>query len=236
MGATYKEVYETLKKRIARKEYAIGDLLPPEPELEKEFGVSRTTIRRAIELLVQDGCIVKKQGFGTQVVSRKAIQNLNKFTSIGDSLEKKGHVIGVKSCYIEKTLADEELSNTLAVPIGAPIICIHRIRTADGIPIGIVHNYIVASYVPGLEEETCIERLYAFLREKYAIKYTGSRDIIGACNANFEESQLLNIQPKTALLTVRRICSVNNQPIELDIVRIVASNYEFEVYFKTLDE
>ena len=232
MEAAYKQMYETLKKRIAKREYAIGDFLPTELELGKEFGVSRTTVRRAVELLVRDGYITVKQGLGTQVVSRKAIQNLNRFTAISDSLEQKGHEIGIKSCSIETVPADGEKAGLLAVPQGTPLVCVHRIRTADGVPVSIAENYIIASYVPGIEKQETVNRLYRLLKERYNISYTGSRDVISASNATFEESQLLEIPIKTALMTVRRVCTLNNKPIELDLVRIVASAYEFEVYFE----
>lgn len=232
MEAAYQRMYETLKKRIARKEYAIGSLLPPEPELEKEFGVSRTTVRRAVQLLVRDGYITVKQGFGTQVVSRKAVQNLNRLTSISDSLEQKGHEVGIRSCFIETLPADEEKARLLAVPEGTPLVCIHRVRTADGVPVSLVENYIIASYVPGIEKLGDINRLYRLLKERYHISFTGSRDVVSACNASFEEAQLLEVPPKTALMTVRRVCSAHNCPVEVDMVRIVASVYEFEVYFE----
>ena len=183
MEAAYKRMYEALKRQIVHKEYPVGSLLPPEPELEKEFGVSRTTVRRAIELLVRDGYIIVKRGLGTQVISRKAIQNLNRLTSISDSLEKKGHEVGIASCYTEIVSADKEKARTLAVPEGTPLVCIHRIRTADGVPVSIEENYIIASYVPGIENEDTILRLYALLKEKYGISFTGSRDIISACGA-----------------------------------------------------
>lgn len=230
MEAAYKHMYETLKERIARKEYTIGELLPPEPQLEEEFHVSRTTVRRAIDLLVRDGYITVKQGYGTQVVSRKTVQDLNKLTSIGESLEEKGHVVGIRGCYIELLEADREQSELLAVAPKTPLICIHRIRLADGIPVAIVTNYIIASYVPGMEKEGTIQHLYKFVRERYGLYYTSSQDTISACNASYEEAQLLEIPPRTALITVRRVCSVNNRPVELDMVRIVAGSYECVVY------
>lgn len=236
MEAAYKRMYEKLKEQIAHKKYPIGSLLPPEPELEKEFQVSRTTVRRAIELLVRDGYITVKQGFGTQVVSRKSMQNLNRLTSISEALERKGHEVGIRSCYIEPMPADEDKARLLAVPVGTPLVCIHRIRTADGAPVSIEENYIIASYVPGLEDEGNITRLYAFLKERYGINYTGSRDIISACSADFEEAQLLEVPCKTALMTVHRVCSIQNSPVELDIVRIVSSVYEYEVYFEAPKE
>lgn len=236
MEAAYKYLYETLKKRIACKEYAVGDLLPPEPKLEAEFRVSRTTVRRAIELLVQDGYIVVKQGFGTQVVSQKTTQNLNKLTSIGESLELKGNKVDVKGYYIESIPADEFQAKCLAVLPGTRLVCIHRIRLADGAPIAIMKNYIIASYVPSIENEETIQHLYRFLKERYNIRYTSSRDIISACNATYEEAQLLEVVPKTALMTIRRVCSIGSVPVELDMVRILAGVYEYEVYRESAGE
>ena len=63
----YIRVYNTLRSRILEGDYAIGDLLPAEPELEKQFLVSRTTVRRAVELLSRDGLVEAKQGRGTTV-------------------------------------------------------------------------------------------------------------------------------------------------------------------------
>ncbi len=230
MEAAYKRVYEKLKKRIVQKEYAIGELLPPEPRLEEEFHVSRTTVRRAIDLLAQDGYITVKQGFGTQVVSQKTLQNLNRLTSIGDSLESKGYKIGIRGCYIEMTEAEDEQAQLLAVAPGTSLVCIYRIRLADEVPVAIMRNYIIASYVPGIEKEKTIQHLYQYVRENYGLYYNRSRDIISACNASYEEAQILNVPVKTALLTIRRICSVNNRPVELDMVRIAAEGYELEVY------
>ena len=107
----YKRVYNSIRNQITGKKYDVGAILPPEPELEKEFSVSRTTIRRAIDLLVRDGFLSVRQGFGTQVISRKAVQNLNKFSSISESLAKGGRQIGLRSCYIEKLGAPEKIAN-----------------------------------------------------------------------------------------------------------------------------
>lgn len=109
----YQRVYKTIREQITGKKYDVGAILPPEPELEKEFSVSRTTVRRAIDLLVREGFLSVRQGFGTQVISRKAVQNLNKFSSISESLAKDGRSIGLQSCYIEKIGAPEEIANLL---------------------------------------------------------------------------------------------------------------------------
>ena len=226
----YQRVYQTIKSRIVEKQYDIGTILPPEPEIEKEFGVSRTTVRKAIDMLARDRYICVRQGFGTQVVSRKAVQNLNRFTSISESLAQKGKVIGLRSCFVEKIAAPEKVAATLGVKVGTPVICVHRIRTADGAPISLSKNYILAQYAPGLENQTQIPHLYDYLKEHYGITYTGSQDIISASNASFEQAHLLEIEPKSSLLSVWRICYFNGRPYEVDEVKIVAEMYEYEVF------
>lgn len=226
----YKRVYNSIREQITGKKYDIGSILPPEPELEKEFGVSRTTVRKAIELLVRDGFLSVRQGFGTQVISRKAVQNLNKFSSISESLAKEGRKIGLRSCYIEKVGASEEIANMLGVPVRTPLICIHRIKTSDGKPISLTKNYILEQMVPGMDLHEPIDHLYAYLKERYGITYSGSRDMISASNASFEQAQLLEIQPMGALLSVRRVCYMGTRPCEVDIVSIIADLFEYEVF------
>lgn len=226
----YKRVYLQIKQQIMDKQYEVGAILPPEPELEKLHGVSRTTVRRAIDLLVRDGFLSVRQGFGTQVIRRKAVQNLNKFSSISDSLSKNGRQLGLKSCFIEKISAPEEIATLLGVPPKTPVVCIHRIKTCDGSPISMTKNYILEQLVPGLDVRQDISHLYAFLKERYGIEYTASRDNISAVNASFELAQLLQIQPRDALITVRRVCYMGKRPCEVDIVHIIADRYEYEVY------
>ncbi len=226
----YKQVYTAIREQITGKRYDVGAILPPEPELEKEFGVSRTTIRRAIDLLVRDGFLSVRQGFGTRVISRKAVQNLNRFSSISESLAQGGRRIGLRSCYIEKTGATDEIASLLGVPVRTPLVCIYRIKTSDDRPISLTRNYILEQLVPGLDTRMQINHLYTFLKEKYGIEYTGSRDTISACNATFEQAQLLEIEPKAALLSVRRVCYMDTRPCEVDVVNIVADLYEYEVF------
>ena len=226
----YKRVYNSIRSQITGKQYNIGSILPPEPELEKEFAVSRTTVRKAIEMLVRDGFLSVRQGFGTQVISRKAVQNLNKFSSISESLAKGGRQIGLRSCYIERIGATEEIATLLGVAVRTPLICVHRIKMSDGKPICLIKNYILEQIVPGMDLDQQIAHLYSYLKENYGITYTGSRDTISACNATFEMAQLLEIRPMEALLSVRRVCYMGTRPCEVDVVNIIADLYEYEVF------
>ena len=226
----YMRVYKSIRSQITEKKYDVGDILPPEPELEKAFGVSRTTVRKAVDLLVREGLLSVRQGFGTQVISRKAVQNLNRFTSVSESLSKKGGSIGLKSCCMERAGASEEVARLLGVPVRTPVICIYRIKTCDGKPISISKNYILEQLVPGWDLHARIDHLYEYLKENYELTYSGCRDIISACNATFEQAQVLEVEPRTALFSVQRVCYQGARPCEVDYVDIVAEKYEYEVY------
>ena len=226
----YMRVYKSIKNQITGKVYDVGAILPPEPELEKEFGVSRTTVRKAVEMLVREGFLSVRQGFGTQVISRKAVQNLNRFTSVSESLEQKGGHIGLRSCYIERIGASEEIAKLLGVSARTPLICIHRIKTSDGKPVSITTNYILEQLVPGMDLKARIDHLYEYLKEHYDLVYTGCRDTISASNATFEQAQILEIEPRTALFNVQRVCYQGARPCEVDFVDIVAEMYEYEVF------
>lgn len=228
--SAYMRVYEGIRKWITNKTYDVDDVLPAEPELEKHFGVSRTTVRRAIEMLVREGYLSVRQGSGTRVTSRKAVQSLNRFSSISESLAQKGHRIGLKSCYIEKIRATAALASLLSCAVGETLFCIHRVKTSDGAPVCLIKNYIPERLVPGLDGAGDIPLLYEYLKKQYSLVYSGSKDVISASAATFEQAQLLGVEPKTALFHVRRVCYMGYQPCELDEVDLIAEHYEYEVF------
>lgn len=227
----YIRVYNKLKEDIISGEYPLGELLPPEPVLEQLFDVSRTTVRKAVELLCREGYVTVRQGFGTKVIGNKVSQNLNVLTSISQTLVNKGRRIGVKSTYIEEVPASEEVANCLQIEPRQRVICVQRIQMADDKPIAIAKNYLLPAFVPGIQEtREHMVSLYQFLHERYNIVYTAARDRISACSATFEEAQLLEVEPRTALLYIRRVCQMEEKAVEADFVKLIASQYEFEVY------
>ncbi len=226
----YRKVYQALKDAIVQKVYKVGDVLPAEPELEKTFGFSRTTIRKAIDMLAREGYISVRQGSGTRVQSRKAVQNLNAFSSISQSVAAKGLQVGLKSCFLEICPADSKIASLLEIREGEKVLCIHRIKTAGKSPICLIKNFIPLSLVPDIKLDIKIPVLYDFLKENYGIEYSASKDVISAHNASFEQASLLEIEPKSALLHVQRVCFRKGVPSEVDIVDMIADLYEYEIF------
>lgn len=229
----YTRVYETIKNDIVNEKYKIGDMLPTVPELEKIFGVSRTTIRKAEEILAAEGYIHIQQGHGTTVIQKRISQRLNSLTSISQTLENRGYEVGTKNTFITIEPSSNKVAGILNIEPGSPVVVINRVQTADDAPVAITKNYILHSKTPGIENiNTKIVSLYKYLNNNYGIVYTSAVDTISACSATYEDAVILDTVPGEPLLTINRICYINDVPTEYDFVKVLADKYEFEVYLK----
>ena len=226
----YVRIHEQLKKDILEERYAIGSLLPTEPELEEEYSVSRTTIRKAMAILAREGFVEIKQGSGTRVLNYKAKQNFNRITSVTESLRRKGYHVTTKSMHIDKVPAAYPMTEHLQVKEGVPLARIQRLQLADGKPICIMTNHLPYDLVPGLEQAVgTFTALYQYLEENYDFEITNTKDRIFAVAASFYEAEVLDIQTGTPVLQVERTCYHHGKPICFDLVKIVGSQYEVEI-------
>lgn len=226
----YAKVYEVLKKEIIDGDFAIGDLLPTEPELEKRFQVSRTTVRKAVDLLSREGFLQAKQGRGTEVLDNRTKQNLNVVTSISETLRKKGYEVAPKSIYIDRVPAPPHIARDLGIGAETEVVRVQRIELADGTPIAIMKNYLKPELVPAIEKHIGeISSLYHFLEERYKIQINSAHDRISARTADFTEAEMLDVTPGTALLYMKRICYADNRPVCVDRLSLLGDRYELEV-------
>ncbi len=226
----YVVVYTVLKREIADGDYPIGSLIPPEPELEKRFSVSRTTIRRAVELLAREGYLLAQRGLGTVVLDYKTRQNLNVITSMSTTLRNRGFNVEAKELKISIEPCTKKIASELNILEGESVAKIERVLHADGIPIAILVNYVVAIMVPNIESRTAeITSLYRFLEERYNFNIESANDKISARNADASEAKKLDVAIGTALLYLRRVCYNKNRPIIVDRVTVVGERYELDV-------
>ncbi len=229
----YMRVYNTLKRQILEGEYAIGSLLPTESELEKLFSVSRTTVRKAVEILSREGFVQTQQGRGTEVLDYNTSQNLNVVTSTSETLERKGYRVTTKNMYIDRVRAQGRLARELGVDEGSELVRVQRIQLADDVPVAIMKNYLKPGLVPGIEAHSNrFTRLYDFLQDYYGIAIDAAQDRITAKNASFEEAQMLDVPVGTALVYLSRTCYQDGVSVDVDHVSIVGGRYEFEIMMR----
>jgi GntR family transcriptional regulator len=226
----YQDVYYKLKKLITIGEYVPGDFLPTEDKLEEIYKVSRTTVRRAVEMLAADRYIEVKQGRGTRVLDYQYSQNLNKVTSVSETLRQKGYEVTTKDIYVDRIQVVKHIAEKLGMPTKTEVYRVQRVLSADTVPTAILLNYINVKLAPGLDEKAHkISRLYKFLESEYEIHIDSSSDTISAKNADFVESQILSVPPGSALLVIHRVTSCMGKPITYDISTMRADRYQFEV-------
>lgn len=226
----YQEVYQKLKNLIRTGEYDVGDFLPNEGELEEQYGVSRTTVRKVVNILASEGYVEVKQGRGTRVLDFNSSQQLHMITSITQTLRKRGMDVRTNGVYIDVIPAGGKIADKLQLNDGDEIYRVQRVILADEIPTAIMENYIVGSRAPGLDTKSEeIVSLYDFLEEAYQLYIDRVKDIISAKSAEFSDAQILNVRAGAALLTLRRITYMQNRPITYDKITVRADKYQFEI-------
>ena len=231
MVPAYAKIYNIIKQEIQNGDYNSGDIIPPEPELCNRFNVSRTTVRRAMDLLARDGYVSIKQGLGTTVLDYAIKQNLNGVSSISESFVKRGYTVKADNIQIDLINANEKLAHEFKITKGTPVYRIQRLQLADQKPIAIMKNFLIPSMVVGIENyKDRISSFYRFLEEYYNIKIDAAHDRISATTANVREADLLKVPLYTSLLNIRRVCYSNSKPVVVDQVYIIGEIYEFEIY------
>lgn len=227
----YLEVYLQIKNKILQGVYSAGDFLPIEPELEQTYNVSRTTVRKAMKMLADEGLIEIKQGRGTMVLDRKTPQNFNHVTSVTETLIQSGYTVTTKSRYVDKITPPESVAKALRLKNDEMVVRVQRIQLANGEPVCIMTNYIPESLVPDMEKKHGeFTGLYHYLEQQYGISIDNTEDTIFAAAADFTEAQILNIPPGFPLLIVERVCyDANKKPLCFDKVRILSNRYKVQV-------
>ena len=124
----YYQLKEIINEGIISGEWGIGDLIPSENQLCKTYGVSRNTAQRALDELVHEGILTRRQGVGTFVTAPRIEQALSEFYSFSDAVSAHGykHSVTAPSISVEKASAKQ--AKALNVEIGEPIIVLTRIR------------------------------------------------------------------------------------------------------------
>ena len=229
----YKMVYSILKQEIREGKYEAGKLLPPEHFLESRFEVSRTTVRRALELLARDGYVDAQQGRGTAVLDFSTVQRLNALTSITETLKSKGYEVKTKGMHIDLVEASVKVANALMVKEGERVVRIQRVQCANDQPVAIMTNYLLEELVPGIETHNGrFTSLYEFLENNYHFVLTNAIEHLSASVADFSEAQILGVQVGWPLLISDRVTFSDNKPVEYSHTRILGDKYKYAIHLE----
>ncbi len=227
----YYQVKESLLGEIRVKQFKVGDLIPSEAELQEKFKVSRITIRRAIQELVQEGHLYTQQGKGTFVSRPKASQELNLISSWAETMIALGMQPESKIIRYSEEPAPLNVAKLLNIPIGSMVYRLERLRYADNEPTCIMTNYLVPAIVPGfLERGLKGESLYEMLEKNYGLVLSRAEETVEAKAAKVSEASMLNIKRGFPLLYATRVTyDITDRPVEVVISISRADRYSYKI-------
>ncbi|MEZ0070733.1 GntR family transcriptional regulator [Planotetraspora sp. GP83] len=224
----YFQVAEQISEAIRRGDLPPGSRLDNEILLADRLGLSRPTIRQAIQYLVDKGLLVRKRGVGTQVVHGQVKRSVE-LTSLYDDLRRAGQEPGTRVLSIDTVAADDGMAEVLGLPAGTELLRVERLRYAAGEPLALLHNWLPLGTAP-LSASALEERgLYELLRAA-GVRMRVANQRIGARAATPAEARLLDEHRGAPLLTmVRTTYDDQGRAVEHGSHVYRASHYSLEV-------
>ena len=192
----------------------VGTAIPSERQLSADLGVSRLTLRAALDDLAREGYLVRRRGSGTYVQQPKISQELT-ITSFSEDMRKRGMVPGSRTLSIDTILAGARLGRFLQVSPGEKILQIKRLRLADGETMAIETLHIPERLAPGLTAKDLSGSFYELLRKRFEILIASGTQAIEPTVTNEEESAALGVPLHSpAFLFERTSRDQNDRTIE----------------------
>src|SRR5580698_8150140 len=225
----YFQIAENLKQAISDGTLKPGERLDNELDLTERLGVSRPTVRQAVQRLVDQGLVVRRRGLGTVVVSPRIMRSVA-LTSLYDDLASSGREPATTVLAIESLSADDEIAAALSVPAGTPVLSVQRLRLADGTPLALMHNYLPAGLLRS-EPRDALEKtgLYELLRSQ-GVQLQAGEQAIGARKATAHEAKMLEAPRGATVLTMTRTAfDQNGTPVEHGSHAYLAERYSFRM-------
>ena len=231
----YQQVMDDLKGEIARGVYASGSRIPSEMELAKSYGVGRITVRRAIEELSRAGYLNRQQGRGTFVCApklKRKIRQKDDVQSFSDACRVNGMEPG--ACVISRKIlpADSTEAQFFGVPVGTDLICVERVRTADGVPVMLENNiYVYEDNAYLSTAPLSNQSIFEFVRNRTGRTpaFTDPCTLEIAC-ASPEVARLLAVPVGEPLFYMEAFFfDEQRRPFIIGRQRIVGSRYVFDI-------
>ncbi len=231
----YYQLASILRQKIDDGEWQPRTSIPSERQLETIYNISRTTIREAIDNLVQQGYLYREHGRGTFVSPQKLQKGLMELTSFSEDLARRGIQPGQIIRGMERIIPPPKILQRLELAPGCSVLRIERIRLGNGTPIGLQTSFLALSDEQSITEQEMAESgsLYRLLQEKFNIIPTEADETLEVTLATADEARLLEISPGAPLLLSERVLfSQDRKPVEFVKILYRGDRYRYFVHLK----
>ena len=204
----------------------VGEAIPSERQLSADLGVSRLTVRAALDDLAREGYLVRRRGAGTFVSEPKITQELT-MTSFTDDMRRRGMRPSSRTLELRVSPAGARLGRLLRVSPSEPVVIATRLRLADGESMAMETVHIRESRVPGLTARDLEQRsFYELLEERYGIEIVGGEQTIEPTVTDEDESEALGVPLHSPAFRFERL----THSAEGEIAEFVESVYRGDRY------
>ncbi|MET8944980.1 GntR family transcriptional regulator [Streptomyces sp. NPDC004542] len=223
----YHQLARQLETAIEQGPLAPGDLLGNEIDLSVRLGLSRPTVRQAIQSLVDKGLLVRRRGVGTQVVHSQVKRPLE-LSSLYDDLEAAGQGPTTRVLRNERVPAAADVAAALGLPEGGEVTVLERLRFTHGSPVAVLSHHLPADLLELDDARLESTGLYRTLRSA-GVTLHSARQTVGARPATAGEAARLDEREGAALLTMERTAYDDaGRPVEYGTHVYRASRYAFD--------
>lgn len=213
----YLDTYNSIKNDIMDGKYPSGTLLPTEMELCRLYSVGRSTLRRALAMLSDEGFITSKQGHGTTVSF--SAEEYAEISPLGTHatpivpvcLLEGPHTYTSSPMAVDTILASPIVAKKMELPVGAKVFRVQRIRYVNGRPLEYLINYVNPAIVPDFDKQDIGPHITEFLVKTYGIKRSLAKGTFSIVLVDFKQSQFLGIDMGRPCFLQTRIGYVNGQ-------------------------
>ncbi|MEU8702239.1 GntR family transcriptional regulator [Streptomyces sp. NPDC048680] len=224
----YFQVAQQLQQLIESGTLPPGTQLENEIALAEKFGLSRPTMRQAMQHLVDKGLLARKRGVGTQVVNNRVRRQIE-LTSLFEDLKRDDRRPRTEVLSLETVPAAGAVAVALGLEPGTPTVALRRLRYADDDPIAVLHNHLPADLLTLAEDDLAEHGLYELLK-RAGVSLRTARQTIGARRATAAETRLLGESRGATVLTMERtVQGDGGRPVEFGSHLYRASRYSFEM-------
>lgn len=202
----YIQIADVLRRNIKESAYQVGDRLPTEAELSARFGVNRHTLRRAIEILRQEGLVRVDRGRGTFVASQPISFAIGRRVRYNEALKAQGLKPSKHTLRVAEMPADQSIAKCLELEVGAPVVLFERLSLADDYPINVASSYFPSQRFPGLLEHCHhYQSISKMLEQEYDCDHIRRSTRISARMVQPRDARLLELSLNAPILLTESI-------------------------------
>jgi GntR family transcriptional regulator len=214
----YYRIQRDISDSITAGEYAPGARIPSEAALAERYGVTRMTVRQAVDGLISKGLVTRRQGSGTYVLRpREAQRGLNRLTSFTEDMHVQGHRTTSEELERGEAEPPPYVQEQLELQTGAHTVVLERLRRLDEEPVALHRVWLPLWLAPGLARRALKNgaSLYETLELELGVRLSSARQSITAVAADERDAGILEVELGSPLLFTQRLTrDANNRPVE----------------------